>query len=168
MEFAEDVGDVVFDGAFGQDEFVGDVAVAGSGGEEFEDFDFAGAEFFFGEGSCKGGGGAAFAAKYDKEFAGDFGLDEGLGLPLPAGEVPVAAFYGESGGVVGRRDEFLQGPAGGFLGVFAAVEEGGGFAGEERDVELVEEDVDAFASGFDVGFFTGPAVVKGVVLEVIG
>ena len=87
---------------------------------------------------------------------------------MPAGEAPVASFCSECGGVVRDGEEFVEGPAGGCLGVFATVEEGWGFAGEEGDVELVEGDVDAFASGFDVGFFAGPAVVKGVVLEVVG
>ncbi len=84
---------------------------------------------------------------------------------MPAGEGAVVAFGGEGGGVVGDGREVVEGPANGGLGVFAAVEEGRGLAGEEGDVELVEGDVDAFASGFDVGFFTGPAVVEGVVFE---
>lgn len=41
-EFAEDVGDVVFDGAGGQGEAAGDVLVGGAGGEEVGDFLFAG------------------------------------------------------------------------------------------------------------------------------
>ena len=91
-----------------------------------------------------------------------------LELPLPAGEGPVVAFGSEGGGVVGNGGEFVECPAGGGLGIFAAVEEGGWVAGEEGNVELVEGDGNPFASGFDVGFLAGPAVVEGVVFEVIG
>ena len=84
---------------------------------------------------------------------------------MPAGEGPVVAFDGEGGGVIGDEGQGLDGPVGGCLRVFAAVEECGGFARDERDVELVEGNVDAFAPGFDVGFFAGPTVVEGIVLE---
>ena len=48
VQFAQDVGDVVLDGTLGQHKTVGNVAIAGSGGQQLEDSDFAAAQFLVG------------------------------------------------------------------------------------------------------------------------
>src|SRR5712691_5558920 len=74
MKFAQDIGDVVFYGAFGKSELLGDFAVAGTLGEQLENLDLARAQFFILSRACWPGG-FAFTSKFDEEFVGDFGLD---------------------------------------------------------------------------------------------
>jgi len=83
---------MVFDGAFGDVEGVGDFAVAGSGGEEFEDFAFAGGEVVE-------GGGGRWGGRSPSQLSGELAEDAGaeLGVALVGGANGIGKGFG--GGV---------------------------------------------------------------------
>lgn len=127
-ELAEDVGEVVFDGAFGDVELGGDFFVAGSGGNELEDFEFAVREGF-GEIGWFGGWGSE-AVEFGNDFGGDGGLEEGFA----------------TGGGADGFDEFLGGD------IFEEVADGSGAKAVEDGIVVVEGGEDDDLAG-GVGLF---------------
>src|SRR5215467_4342708 len=75
MELREDVGDMVFDGALGQDEFLRDLAITCPLCEQPENFDLSWAQFLWLWRAGRRSLGATCAPKFDQELVGNLGLD---------------------------------------------------------------------------------------------
>ena len=152
-ELAEDVGEVVFNGAFSDVELGGDFFVAGSGGDEVEDFQLAVGEGFGEFGWLGGVGGLGFreAAEFSNDFGGDGGLEEGFAAcggadgfdEFLGGDIFKEVANGSGAEAIedvvvvvkGGEDDDLAGG----VSLFDAA--GGGNAVKDRHTEIHEDDI---------------------------
>lgn len=81
-------------------------------------------------------------------------------LPSPAIQLPIVAFDGQSGSITGSHIQSSELPLVCVLRSHPRFDQAGGFARDQRYVELIQRNLESFAFSFNVGFFARPAVEK--------